>query len=86
MYVCTSSGTVYLFDFFNVAANICICTRQFKPKKMVRRRKTLPEIYKPYLCKLMAFIDGADQAYPQTIEFSEEELLTISPSHISQWM
>jgi hypothetical protein len=34
----------------------------------------------------MAFIDGADQAYPQTIEFSEEQLLTISPSHISQWM
>ncbi len=25
---------------------------------MVRSRKTLPEIYKPYLCKLMAFIDG----------------------------
>ena len=56
------------------------------PKKMVRQRKTLLEIYKPYLCKLMAFIDGANQAYPQTIEFSEEQLLDITPSQISQWM
>jgi hypothetical protein len=53
---------------------------------MVRQRKTLLEIYKPYLCKLMAFIDGANQAYPQTIEFSEEQLLDITPSQISQWM
>jgi hypothetical protein len=37
---------------------------------MVRRRKTLEEECKPYLCRLMAFIDEAGPDYPRTIQFS----------------
>lgn len=54
---------------------------------MVRRRKTLEEEYKPYLCRLMAFIDEAPGGdYPRTIEFSQEQLLAITPDHVSRWM
>ena len=45
---------------------------------MVRRRKTLDEEYKPYLCRLMAFIDETGLDYPRTIEFSQEQLLDIT--------
>jgi hypothetical protein len=35
----------------------------------------------------MAFIDGTGLAgYPTTIEFSEEQLLAVTPSHVSRWM
>jgi len=52
---------------------------------MVRRRKTLEEDYKPYLCRLMAFIDGGED-YPKTIEFSQEQLLNVTPDIVSRWM
>lgn len=53
---------------------------------MVRRRKTLDEEYKPYLCRLMAFIDETGLDYPRTIEFSQEQLLDITPDDVARWM
>ena len=49
--------------------------------KMVRQRKTLPELYKPYLCKLMAFIDGA-----KWVLRVEEGNMLLSPPKVPCWM
>jgi hypothetical protein len=53
---------------------------------MVRQRKTLKEGYKPYLCQMMAYINtppgGED---PRTMEWNQEQLLTIVPDAIASY-
>jgi hypothetical protein len=54
--------------------------------KMVRQRKTIEQLYKPYLCRLMAFIDVEEEDhYPRTFQFSQEKLLDVTPDHVSRW-
>jgi hypothetical protein len=53
---------------------------------MVTRRNTLEEGYKPYLCRMMAYIDkdpGGD--YPRTMEWDQEQLLAIVPDAIASY-
>jgi hypothetical protein len=52
---------------------------------MVRSRKPLREQYKPYLCKFMAFKDAFDGVYPTTMEFPQEQLLSIRPHEVASW-
>jgi hypothetical protein len=53
---------------------------------MVRRRKTLEEGYKPYLCRLMAYIKKAPGGnYPRTIEWNQEQLLAIVLDAIARY-
>jgi hypothetical protein len=52
---------------------------------MVQRRKTLANDYKPYLYLLIAFVDEAGPDYPRTREFTEAELLKLTPDHIEIW-
>jgi hypothetical protein len=52
---------------------------------MVRKRKTLEETYKPYLCKLMAFRDSAPD-YPISMVWTQDELLEITPAEIAGWL
>lgn len=44
--------------------------------------------YKRVLCRFMSFKDGlpAGQIYPSTIEFSQDQLLSIKPNEIARWM
>jgi hypothetical protein len=51
---------------------------------MVRKRKTLEETYKPYLCKLMAFRNSAPD-YPISMVWTQDELLEITPDEIARW-
>ena len=55
---------------------------------MVRSWKPLIEQYKLwYLCKFMAFKDAFDGVvYPTTMEFSQEQLLSIWPHEIASWL
>ena len=53
---------------------------------MVRRRKTTAETYKPYLCRLMAFVDGVEPRYPDTIVFSAEQLLAVTATHVTEFL
>ena len=48
---------------------------------MVRQIKTLEQSYKPYLCWLMAYVDGVAM-YPRAVEFSQEQLLALTPDVI----
>jgi hypothetical protein len=51
---------------------------------MLRRRKTLEEGYKPYLCRLVAYIDEAPGGdYPRMMEWSQDQLLRITPDDIA---
>jgi hypothetical protein len=53
---------------------------------MVRRRKTLKEGYKPYICRLVAYIDEAPGGdYARTIEWGQEKLLEITPDAIARY-
>jgi hypothetical protein len=66
---------------------ITFINKQHNIINMVRQRKTLEEIYKPYLCRLMAFKDVEEEDhYPRTFQFSQEQLLSITPDHVSRWM
>jgi hypothetical protein len=51
---------------------------------MFRKRKTLDETYKPYLCKLMAFRNSAPD-YPRSMVWTQDELLEITPDEIARW-
>jgi hypothetical protein len=53
---------------------------------MVRRRKTVEQGYNPYLCLLVDYIDEApDGDYARTIEWSQEQLLEITPDDIARY-
>lgn len=52
---------------------------------MVRSRVPVEVTYKPYLCSLMAFKHGVD-SYPKTVEFSEQQRLSITPNDIERWL
>ena len=57
----------------------------FQPLAMAeRRRRTLAEIYAPYLRKFMSWKDGQD--YIQGTQFSQEQLLAIRPHQIVRYM
>ena len=45
--------------------------------------RTLAAQYKPYLCAIMAFKDGRPTNYPPTIEFSREQLLSITADDVT---
>jgi hypothetical protein len=48
---------------------------------MVRQRKTLEELYKPYLCRVMAFIEEEEEDhYPRTLNGRSYFLLHRQPS------
>jgi hypothetical protein len=51
---------------------------------MVRKRNTLEETYKPYLCKLMAFRDS-DPNYPRSMVWTQDKLPEITPDEIARW-
>jgi len=51
-----------------------------------RGGRTLPEQYKPYLCKVMAFKDSGQGDYPRTMEFSQEQLLQLTPLIVSRFL
>jgi hypothetical protein len=50
---------------------------------MVRKRKTLEETYKPYLCKLRAFREWAPD-YPRSMVWTQDKLLEITPDEIAR--
>jgi hypothetical protein len=53
---------------------------------MVRQRKKLEEGYKPYFCRLMAYIDEAPGGdYPRKMEWKQEQLLAIVPDAITRY-
>ena len=52
---------------------------------MVRVAVPLPIQYKPYLCRLMAFKDDVP-SYPKTIEFSQQQLLSVTPELVARWL
>ena len=49
---------------------------------MPRRRKTLTEIYRPYLVQLMSFKDEVD--YDKDHEWPDLELYAIRPRHVAR--
>jgi hypothetical protein len=49
-----------------------------------RREKSLAEQYHPYLQRLMEFKDGV--AYAKAFQFTQEQLLSITPRDIVRWM
>ena len=51
---------------------------------MPRRRKTLTEIYRPYLVQLMSFKDEVD--YGKDHEWTDLELYVIRPRHVARWL
>lgn len=67
---------VHLLDYLDIRA---------KRSTMTRKRVPVDVTYKPYLCSLMALKDGVD-GYPKTIQFSEQQLLNITPNDISGWL
>jgi hypothetical protein len=53
--------------------------------KMTRSRNTA-ELYKRYLCAFMAWKDGlVEQPYPTSVEFTQEQLLSITPTDIKRY-